>query len=399
MHPRRARMWSRSAGVLAVAVLLGSATSTVAASTQVEGAQAAADEQAAVGSQGTSERAARYRNPFKRPFSSKSIWNTSIGTGAQYVHARLSTKPRGDVWAPMPMVDEEHIVLKPTAPLTRINYSSAGWGGNRCASSGGTLASVPIPSTYVVPNDNDNASSAFLLADGRSIIQTRPFARCSPGGSATSLVTFPKVDIYGDGISGSHGGSSLSAIGGSLRVGELRPGRRPPRHALKVLVDAAVDLARCSTNSACFRWPATAADSYAVGHYGSYDGSSPAAMKMGALLALPQTMAIKSIGLETEPGRKIARTLKRYGAYIVDDSYGGGFGFAAEDGPDGSFTAQFQSDWGMSFVARVNDNSAWMRDVQRIVARLAVVNNNGPSSVGGGGTPLMPPAAPLRPPG
>ena len=177
-----------------------------------------------------------------QPFSSSSIWNSAIGSAASYVPAGLSGSPRSDAWAPMPMADTEHIVLTPSAPLTDLRYSSAGWGGNRCSTSGSLLASVPIPTTYTVPSSNTNDSSAFLLPDGRSIVQTQPFARCSSGGYATSLVTFPTVDLYGDGITGSHGGSGLSAIGGSLRVGELRKGGAAPPHALKVLVDAAYEL-------------------------------------------------------------------------------------------------------------------------------------------------------------
>jgi hypothetical protein len=331
-----------------------------------------------------------------QPFASGSIWNSAIGSSAAYVPAGLSGTPRNDAWAPMPMADTEHIVLTPSAPVTDVRYSSADWGRDRCSSSGSLMASVPIPTTYTVPTSNTNDSSAFLLADGRSIVQTQPFARCTSGGYATSLVTFPTVDPYGDGMAGSHGGSGLSAIGGSLRVGELRKGGAAPPHALKVLVDAAYELQPCSTRADCYRWPATKSDRYAVGNYGSLDGSAPAGLKMGALLALPRSLNLDSIGLETEPGRKIAWTLQNYGAYVVDDTYGGGFGFCTEDGPAGSFTTQFKNDYGVSFTARANDSSPWMRDVQRIVTRLALVSNNSSSTVGGGGTPLQPVAAPLR---
>ncbi len=332
------------------------------------------------------------RDPLVQPFDSGSIWNMPIGSGAVYVPAELSGQPRGDVWAPMPMSDFEHIVLTPTAPLTEVRYSSAGWGGNRCSTNGAPLFSAPIPSGYVVPSSNRNDSAAFLMPDGRTIKQSQPLARCVAGSYATSLVSFPDVDIYGTGITGAHGGSGLSAIGGSLRVGELRPGSTEgPRHALKVLVEAAFELHSCTVRADCMRWPATKADSYAVGTYGSLDGGNqPTAMKMGALLALPTSVNIDAIGLETVPGRQIAWTLQNYGAYIVDDTYNGGFGFATEDSPAGQFTAQFQADYGTPFEARANSGTAWMRDVQRIVTRLAVVDNNGPSSIGGGGTPLQP---------
>jgi hypothetical protein len=113
-------------------------------------------------------------------------------------------------------------------------------------------------------------------------------------------------------------------------------------------------------------------------------------MKMGALLAIPGTVAIASLGLETEPGKQIAWTLQNYGAYIVDDTWGPGFAISAENGPDGSFADQFKADFGITLAQRVNDASPWMRDIQRLRAALKVVDNNGPNSIGGGGTPRQP---------
>jgi hypothetical protein len=39
--------------------------------------------------------------------------------------------------------------------------------------------------------------------------------------------------------------------------------------------------------------------------------------------------------------------------------------------------------------------SKWARDNDRIVTLLQVVTNNSPTSIGGGGTPRMPPAPPF----
>lgn len=325
-----------------------------------------------------------------------------IGSGAKYVAANLPTVPGGDQWAPMPMVDRERIFLTPTAPLVDVYYSDAGWSKkNRCNATGSLLARVPMPSSYVVPHTNENESAAFLMPDKRTIVQTQPLARCSSGGRATSIVRFKDVDLYGDGITGSHGGSGLSAIGGSLRVGDMRPGQKGPAHALKVIVYAKQSLFKCTKKQGldqnCHRWPATKSDSYAIGHYGIIGPVTNTAMKMGALLAIPPSTDISRMGLETEPGRQLAWTLQNYGAYIVDDGYGPQFGFAVEKGPHGSFEAQFQSDYGFSFPARVRDNTPWVRDMQRLVKALYVVNNNSATSIGGGGTPRQPLAPEIKP--
>ena len=119
-------------------------------------------------------------------------------------------------------------------------------------------------------------------------------------------------------------------------------------------------------------------------------------MKMGALLAIHRDINLNALGLETEPGRQIAWTLQNYGAYIVDDTYGAGFSIAVEVGPDGHLEDQFRQDYGFRFEARVRDNSPWVRDIQRLVAALYVVDNNSASSIGGGGTPRQPLAAPLK---
>lgn len=352
------------------------------------------------------------RDPLKWPFASTSIWNMPIGSDAVYVPAKLAAIPGNDKWAPMPQIDDEIIILEPDAPLTPIYRSDAAWTGkDRCQATGDLLMEVRVPADYVMPHNNKNNSATFLTADRRTLLQAQPFTRCVAGGPATSLVKFPPVDIYGDGVRGAHGGSGLSAFGGSLRLGELRPGGHAPRHALKVDVYAKQALHACRSKHDCFRWPAVGADSYAVGHYGTlrpgkkqpvnlnedHDAPHPA-LKMGALLAIPANKSLASLGLETEPGKMLAWTLQNYGAYIVDDTWGASFALTAETGPNGSFRAQFKADWGFELEQRVRDNTHWTRDLQRIVAALAVVDNNGPDSIGGGGTPLQPLAPALHEP-
>ena len=343
----------------------------------------------------TTTTSATTRDPLHQPFAVTSIWNMPIGSNAVYVPANIPAIPYSvNEWAPMPAVDKEIIVLAPTAPLTYIYYSSAAWtGADRCNATGGMLFQLPIPSNFVVPNGPGNNSAVFLKPDGRTLVHTQPFARCTAGASGTSLTTasdFPEVDLYGDGIRGSHGGSGLSAIGGSIRVGELRPGSQAPAHALKVAVYSAQVLFQCATASQCFRWPADRADSNAVGSYGTLRANNSSAMKMGALLAIPASTDLTRMGLETEPGRQLAWTLQNYGAYI-DDSLGEpSFAIDAEEGANGSALTQFQADWGFPMEQRVNSNSPWSRDMQRLMTALYVVDNNSPTSIGGGGTPLQP---------
>jgi hypothetical protein len=341
------------------------------------------------------------RDPLKQPFASTSIWNMPIGRHARYVPAGLSPTPgKHNRWAGMPFIDEERIVLTPQAPLTPLRYSSAAWTGNdRCGGPTGALvAAVPIPRDYVVPHSTENNAAAFLLPDGRTIVQTQPLGRCSAGAAGTTFARYDNVDLYGDGIGGAHGGSGLSAIGGSIRLGELRPGARTgPRHALKVNVYAKEALFECASRDECFRWPARSADTGAAGSYGSASHNANRAMRMGALLAIPPWKKIASLRLETEPGRQLAWTLQNYGAYVVDDTSAPGFALNVEDGPSGSKRAEFKADWGFDMAQKLVHDTPWRRDVQKLVQALYVVDNNGPGSIGGGGPPRQPLAAPIAP--
>ena len=346
------------------------------------------------------------RNPLRWPFSTESIWNMPIGSGAEFVHANLPAVPGSGTpnWTDMPAADAEFIFLDPTAPLTPIYENTSGWtvGGNRCYRSPATnstvLAWVPMAKNYVVDGMNTmNAGAAFLLQDGNTLLHAQPIARCNAGEPAAALLTFPiQESLYGNGITGAHGGSQLSTIGGTLRVGELRPNGLPPRHALKIDIDSETLFAPCATDSQCFRWPARVADSGATSTYGKRapPGVSTA-MKMGALLAIPGTLDIQSLGLETDAARLLAWTLQNYGAYIVDSSGGPGYNIATEEGPNGSFLAQFEADWKFKFAGRVFFNTPWVRDIQRLFSNLHVVSNNGPESIGGGGTPRQPLAVPF----
>jgi hypothetical protein len=325
----------------------------------------------------------------------------------------------------MPQIDPERIVLAPDAPLVKIEHGKPG--GDRCDSdhvaTAGLPVTVPIPSDFFIESDHENGCSAFLMPDQRTIVQVQPFTRCRAEGIATANLKYPRgtdpdVTIDGDGILGMHGGSGLSSIGGSIRVGELRPGNPAPRHALKIDVYSAEALFECRTKTPqdCHRWPATKADNTAFNGpsddppgYGTRTQNRNEEMKMGALLALPPSVNIASIGLETDPGRQIAWTLQNYGAYIVDSFGGPAFAFSAEEGSDPqqqdprkSVQKQFLDDYRYKMMERVRNADAdkgdnpWTRDIQRLLPLLQVVKNNAPTSIGGGGTPRQPLAPPLQ---
>lgn len=323
------------------------------------------------------------RNPYKWPFSRNSIWNMPIGDEAVYVYAGItSPKCRGLT------VDEDLIVMSPEVPMVDVYYNDAGWdlNKNRCEfNSDKVLFSAPIPDDFVV-NENTwvgetpNSGLAVLMPDKETIIQSQPFARPEAGGPATSKFLFKKVDLYGKGISGAHGGSKLSAIGGALRLGELVPGGEI-RHVLKVNLFAK-KFYYYDEKTKGYRWPAVSSDGYAREVY----GGTIKALRMGSLLALPDWIKIERLGLETEPAKILAKAFQDYGAYVVDDTYWDVYAIITEWSPDGRVKDEFEEKWGFSMTPSSLD-TPWARDIRKIFINLYVVDNNGPESIGGGGEP------------
>ena len=68
---------------------------------------------------------------------------------------------------------------------------------------------------------------------------------------------------------------------------------------------------------------------------------------MGSLLAIPISVDINALGLETTPGRMLAWTLQNYGAYVADNTTRSVFSIETEDSPSGEVVNQFQQDLGV----------------------------------------------------
>ncbi len=234
---------------------------------------------------------------------------------------------------------------------------------------------------------------------------TQPLYRCNESSPILSLLDSAHglTSVRGNGTWGGHGGSSLNAIGGTLRLGELLPNSTsPPLHALKLELFAHqyyFGQPSGATWNTCYRWPALNCDGYALdcaGAAGSYcyNGSNPL-LTPGALLAIPLTnLSYVTSNLATAPGRMLAWTLANYGGYLVDDTYADRATICVEH----MFEQQFEDAWGYPFNAQQGGPGAeWMQDVFTIFRALFIVANNGADSIGGGGKPAQPVAPPPCP--
>ncbi len=311
------------------------------------------------------------RDKFLQPFSSTSVWNMPIGSNAQYIPAGIDKAGYGGV-------DQEYFYkLKAEDPYRPV-YVPGAWGEGRCTGTKSMELWLPIPDDLIVPDattqpySTPNNASAFLMPDGKTLVQLEPLARCQRGGSIYGWPYYPNIDIYGEGIGGAHFGSGLSAIGGSVRKRELTS-NQPIRHALKVLLWGEKYYYYSGSNPG-HRWPADRADANAAKQY---HGKNPALMQ-GALLAIHPSQTEESLNLQTPAAKKIFHALQDYGAYVVDDAGWDAHYLAVERG----VVDEFRKTFGYDFEGT---RGQFHDDFMKLFQALQIVDNNTANSVGGGG--------------
>lgn len=358
---------------------------------------------------GTQAAAPACRDRWLWPFSAASIFNTAIGSAANYVPAGIYRDASGPLGPPSGFHNDQDILVRSAAsdPLVDWHDDSGNFPGG-CAASGPVRQQLPMPHDFVTDCTANNNGAAVLLPDNVTLVQMQPLYRQTAGGPFVAWwhtgapQPFPwNNSILEDGALGAHGGSGLSAIGGSLRLGELLPGAPPIRHALKVELWAHAFYFYNYTSrnySSCFSWPAVGCDSYWSQRDGpGYNGTNPF-LKPGALLAVaPADAPAVAAVLATEPGRRILQALVDYGAYIVDDtgSERGGGALCMERGVTAELQAQYNFSVAIEDPLTPTQGGEFYADLVAIFRALSVVVNNGPSSVGGGGTPRQPPPPPI----
>jgi len=352
------------------------------------------------------------------PFSEQSPWNHPIGSGAVYASVRGLTSYRASinhdgrwtsaVYVASPRDPEVHLYFGPAWGSDSL-WLFLDRGGLNCNNSCSTelkllssatptlpfdanyysTTSTPNDSLWVLPPDYMRASNQY-----RSTFRLPAGACPSPDSDSMMAVFQPDgwvVDIYatvvtsggivvatmasyidarGDGTGWWDGrrASMLPSFAGLIRSGELASGRIP--HALAVQVPASLLKEQVV-------WPA-----YTFDRNSGYSGTLP----MGSLLAIPAAVDVERLVLSTY-GRAIAHAAQDYGVYVVDRG-GTGINFMAEYGdPDIRWERTTEP--------------AWWQDIETVKSLLQRVTNNGPTSIGGGGTlraPLAPPFADPQPP-
>ncbi|MBC1266499.1 hypothetical protein GNF07_05375 [Trichormus variabilis FSR] len=322
------------------------------------------------------------RDPWLWPFSTTSIWNMPIGSDAKYIPANIQ---KAGWFGP----DREYFYkLKASDPLRPV-YSPGSW-TKRCAGTNYMNISLPVPNSLIIPDatltpySTPNNASAFLMPDGKTLVQLEPLARCQKSGPIYGWRYYPDLSLSGQGIGGAHFGSGLSSIGGSIRRGGLA-NDQPIRHAIKFVLWGKKYF-YYSSSLPGYRWPADRADNAAATNYG---GKNPALVQ-GTLLAIPPSVTESSLQLQTPVGKKLFRALQNYGAYVVDDAGWDGHYIAVEKG----VPEEFKTKYGYSFEA---SSGTFYNDIMKLYQAVYIVDNNSPTSIGGGGATRRAPLAPPLP--
>ena len=289
----------------------------------------------------TPAQAATRRDPELQPFAVGSIWNTPVGQGARYVPAGLPPRAVGV---------ERVIVVVATpgrrpVPVLAPDCTTPARPRTLPASVQASVQASDLPVTLAV-----------VARDRRTADTWTSARRC---GTSIGARYAGRTRLDGDGVPLGGRVAGLPGLGGALRAAELR-NVAPVHHALALLVPARY-------LAAGTRWPAVRADGTRS------SATAGPALRLGALLALPPAAAAR-LRPATPLGRELVETLRDHGVYVAGTA--DAFRLRTEGAVE----------------------PAALDDVQAALAALAVVDDNGPDTLGGRGARRAALAAPLARP-
>jgi hypothetical protein len=307
------------------------------------------------------------RHPADWPFDRYSPWNMPIGSGAVYqtLNSPGITVNSGGWIATR---DWTIPVYKATNsdPLRTIFFNGQSRGQYR----------VPDAATPAGPNQSGTDGHLVIITpDGRSSIEMWRASRRANGDLDCS--SFDIYSLTGTGWNQYPGGPRAyggSALGGLIRQYDITGGDRLIHHALAVSVPRYA-MSKLGPNGQTWVWPATISDD--GGQANGYNTDPSCNLFMGSLVAIPRTVdLVNTVGLT--PGSwsyRMAKALQDYGAYVVDASGGGTWNFYADATIPLNLLPVQWSQFNVEF--------------NRALTYLKVVANNGPSTPGGGGIPVV----------
>lgn len=323
------------------------------------------------------------RNKHERPFDKNSAACMPIGSSAAFAFAGISyrTDAGASTYPTIVGADEDIILIgdnRGQRTYGVYQQSTFPWpGGSRATDNGSIIDNIPFDQTYIVPDSNENETLSVLMPNAHTIHQFQPACHPATNSKITAWSQGPSIDIYGSNVRGAHGGSGLSGAAFAIKQGELYS--NDIHHPMGVNI-----WAYHYYNVNCtFSWPAKQVDGYCPTGYGGYNPY----LRPGALLALRSIPTMR-----TDAGALFARAFYRYGGYCGDDSAANKWGIWMARSKTGSAVIDFNNKWPElgGFVQNGSSpTNPWYLDMIDIFSNLWIVTNNGPYSIGGGGTPRV----------
>lgn len=235
------------------------------------------------------------------------------------------------------------------------------------------VTKVPVPASFRTSSHSANHFSIFEMPDG-SIREVDLFQWCKGYSTPVSNNRVRDFNPRNNPIKGAKGGSNLSGYIGGIFPGDLTGSKEN----LGYVLDMTLPLAHLSPEGGGYVWPAGKADR---NHKKRYKGRNPN-VKMGALLALPRSFPVSS--LETEPARKIARTMMAYGAIVRNATPGNVIQYVVNIVPGKeSVRSELRRELGYDPTRNSRKPTPFYRDMLKIQQSLKVVKDNTSSTPGG----------------
>lgn len=275
-----------------------------------------------------------------KPFNSASAFHRPIGTGATYaddshasriawvavVPANNGQSGGGTIGAinqgnPFGVASMYASASDPLRTVRRRNCtdtaeSALNW------DPGGSNVQIRIPDSNgvntVVGNQCFENTSFIVQSD----YSTYEFFQTNRNGTDYRASICRVADIRGLGHGSALGDRvGVSASGCSVRMGMLSAAallaEQEIGHALKLAIYSGTGSEAHELLSRSIQWPACNADSFA-----SNPANNNGPIPYGALLAIPQTTDLSTLGLTTPQGYILGRAMQYYGCYVMDDANG-----------------------------------------------------------------------------
>jgi hypothetical protein len=301
------------------------------------------------------------RDPSQTPFASTSIFNLPLGSGAQWTYNAQLASANVYVNTTASGYNENIYTGVASDPLVTItdNGSVDGIGGT-------FKVHIPVGAVPAGGTDNsfsiDDTSTHTWYSFGQFVWTSATTATVDQGSAESD---------YGSGVA--YADSDWDQGVGTLRESDLQAGTIDHMLRIQLPTDMLMSYSNSVTQLAPNAWPQTAEDGFAINGAGGtpYSGTVP----FGVTIGIPAN-ALEPADVAANAGANMLwHALQDHGAMIRD---------SAGSGNTVTFQADQNVNWNDPLILGMEQYGA------EIMAQTEILANQGPNSINGGGTPIVP---------